>query len=98
MGKILSADLRERIVQEILAGKSRRSVAAQFRVAPSTAVRLQARFEATGTSCTVPAGTPARRWQASAPPRLHHCSGRIETGHYHARPGFGSGGETWGLC
>ena len=58
MGKILSADLRERIVQEILAGKSRRSVAAQFRVAPSTAVRLQARFEATGTVAPSRQGRP----------------------------------------
>jgi transposase len=49
MAKALSADLRERIVGGICDGKSRRAVAAQFGVAPSTAVRLQARFEATGS-------------------------------------------------
>ncbi len=49
MGKTLSADLRKRIVQGISAGKSRRAVAEQFEVAPSTAVRLQARFEAIGS-------------------------------------------------
>ena len=49
MGKSLSFDLRERMVQGIAAGKSRRSVAAQFEVAPSTAVRIQARYCATGS-------------------------------------------------
>ncbi len=49
MAKALSADLRERIIKCIGEGKSRRAVAGQFGVAPSTAVRLQARFEATGS-------------------------------------------------
>ena len=49
MGKAVSLDLRERMVRGIAAGKSRRSVAAQFEVAPSTAVRVQARYALTGS-------------------------------------------------
>lgn len=49
MGKAVSLDLRERMVRGIAAGKSRRAVAAQFEVAPSTAVRVQARYAATGS-------------------------------------------------
>jgi transposase len=49
MGKALSSDLRHRMVRAIAAGKSRRAVAAQFEVAPSTAVRVHARFAKTGS-------------------------------------------------
>ena len=49
MGKSVSNDLRQRMVRGIAAGKSRRAVAAQFEVAPSTAVRVQARYAATGS-------------------------------------------------
>jgi transposase len=49
MGKPVSQDLRLRLVRGIADGKSRRAVAAQFEVAPSTAVRLQARYMATGS-------------------------------------------------
>ena len=49
MGRAVSNDLRLRMVRGIAAGKSRRSVAAQFEVAPSTAVRVQARYAATGS-------------------------------------------------
>ena len=49
MGKAVSNDLRLRMVRGIAAGKSRRDVAAQFEVAPSTAVRVQARYAATGS-------------------------------------------------
>ena len=59
MAKALSADLRERIVGGISEGKSRRAVAAQFGVAPSTAVRLQARFDATGSLAPSRQGRPA---------------------------------------
>ena len=48
MGKSVSSDLRLRMVRGIASGKSRRAVAAQFEVAPSTAVRVQARYAATG--------------------------------------------------
>lgn len=49
MGNPISNDLRLRMVRGIAAGKTRRAVAAQFEVAPSTAVRLQALYEATGS-------------------------------------------------
>ncbi|WP_264296490.1 hypothetical protein [Mesorhizobium sp. B4-1-4] len=49
MGKAVSQDLRLRLVRGIAEGKSRRAVAAQFEVAPSTAVRVQARYAATGS-------------------------------------------------
>lgn len=49
MGRAVSNDLRLRMVRGIAAGKSRREVAAQFEVAPSTAVRVQARYAATGS-------------------------------------------------
>ena len=39
MGRAVSNDLRVRMVRGIAAGKSRREVAAQFEVAPSTAAR-----------------------------------------------------------
>ena len=55
MGKSVSYDLRLQMVRGIAFGKSRRAVAAQFEVAPSTAVRLQARFANTGSV------DPARR-------------------------------------
>ena len=49
MGKAISLDMRVRMVRGMASGKSRRSVAAQFEVAPSTAVRLQKRLEQTGS-------------------------------------------------
>src|SRR3546814_14133462 len=49
MGKAVSSDLRLRMVRGIASGKSRRAVAAQFEVAPSTAVRVQVRYAATGS-------------------------------------------------
>lgn len=49
MGKAISSDLRRRLVRGIAGGKTRRAVATQFEVAPSTAVRVQARYAATGS-------------------------------------------------
>ncbi len=48
MGKPLSNDLRERLISGIGSGQSRRAVANQFKVAPSTAVRVMKRYEQTG--------------------------------------------------
>lgn len=45
----MANDLRLRIVGGIGSRKSRRSVAAQFEVAPLTAVRAQARYAASGS-------------------------------------------------
>ena len=58
MGRAVSNDLRVRMVRGIAAGKSRREVAAQFEVAPSTAVRVQARYAATGSVAPAPQGRP----------------------------------------
>lgn len=58
MGKSVSSDLRLRMVRGIASGKSRRAVAAQFEVAPSTAVRVQARFAATGSVDPARQGRP----------------------------------------
>ena len=58
MGQSVSNDLRRRMVRGIAAGKSRRAVAAQFEVAPSTAVRVQARYETTGSVEPAKQGRP----------------------------------------
>ena len=58
MAKSTSLDLRLRLVRGIASGKSRRGVAAQFEVSPSTAIRVQERYEQTGSL------EPARRGRA----------------------------------
>jgi transposase len=58
MGKPISSDLRERIVRGVEAGQSRRAMAARFEVAPSTAVRVQARYAATGSVAPARQGRP----------------------------------------
>lgn len=58
MGRAVSSDLRIRMVRGIAAGKSRRAVAAQFEVAPSTAVRVQARYAASGSVEPAKQGRP----------------------------------------
>ena len=67
MGKSVSNDLRFRMVRGIAAGKSRRAVAAQFEVAPSTAVRVQARYAATGSV------EPARQGRPKGSGKLGPC-------------------------
>jgi len=46
------------MVRGIAAGKSRREVATQFEVAPSTAIRIQARYAATGSVDPATQGRP----------------------------------------
>jgi len=58
MGKAILSDMRKRMVSGIASGKYRRAVAAQFEVAPSTAVRIQARFAATGSVEPAKQGRP----------------------------------------
>jgi len=58
MGKPLSADLRKRIVSDVNGGNTRRGAAARFGVAASTAVRLQARYEETGSVAPARMGRP----------------------------------------
>ena len=58
MGKPISDDLRLRMVRGIAEGKSRRAVATQYDVAPSTAVRVQSRFALTGSIAPAQQGRP----------------------------------------
>ena len=58
MGKAISLDLRERLVKGFEAGKSCRALAAQFEVAPSTAVRVVGRYKATGSAAPARQGRP----------------------------------------
>lgn len=58
MGKPISSDLRERIVRGVEAGQSRRAMAERFEVAPSTAVRIQARYQTTGSVAPARQGRP----------------------------------------
>jgi transposase len=67
MGKAVSLDLRVRMVRGIAAGKSRRAVACQFEVAPSTAVRVQARYATTGSV------EPARQGRPKGSGKLGLC-------------------------
>jgi len=45
----LSNDLRERLIEAVAAGSSRRSVAARFAVSPSAVIKLVQRHRATGS-------------------------------------------------
>ncbi len=58
MGKPLSADLRKRIVEDVTQDNTRLGAASRFGVAASTAVRLQARYEATGSAAPARIGRP----------------------------------------
>lgn len=58
MGKPTSVDLRERIVRGVEHGQSCRAMAARFEVAPSTAVRVQQRYRATGSVAPARQGRP----------------------------------------
>ena len=58
MGKPLSMDLRNRIVADVNGGNTRRGAAARFGVAPSTAVRLKARYDETGSVAATRIGRP----------------------------------------
>lgn len=58
MTQALSVDLRQRVVDAISEGKTRRAAAADFRISAATAVRLQQRYERTGS---VEPGTRGRR-------------------------------------
>ena len=59
MGRSVSNDMRYRMVRGIEGGKSRRAIAAQFEVAPSTAVRLFTLYEETGSVEPARQGRPA---------------------------------------
>ncbi len=60
MGQPLSMDLRSRLLAAVEAGMSCRSAAARFGVAPSRAIRWQARRRATGNVDPKPQGGDTR--------------------------------------
>lgn len=60
MGKPLSMDLRERVIAAIDAGQSRRAAAAQYGVAPSTAIRWYNERRSTGSFAPKPQGGDMR--------------------------------------
>ena len=49
MSRAYSSDLRQRIVDAVASGKSRRAAAADFKVSVATAVRLKQRLDRTGS-------------------------------------------------
>ena len=61
MGKAYSPDLRDRIVNHIALGQSRRSASRYFGVSPSCAVKLAQRVAATGSSTPARQGRPPGR-------------------------------------
>jgi transposase len=65
-----------RIVRGIASGKSRRAVAAQFEVAPSTAVRVQARYDATGS--VEPAKRGRRKGSGKLEPYREELIGQVK--------------------
>ena len=56
MAKVLSLDLRERVVQAVSAGMSRRQAAERFGVSAASAIRWCARQRASGSLAAKPMG------------------------------------------
>ncbi len=64
MSRAYSSDLRQRIVDAITQGQTRRAAAAAFKVSPATAVRLKQRADRTGSV------EPSRRGRPSGSGKL----------------------------
>lgn len=77
MGKPLSADLRVRIVADVKGGNTRRGAAVRFGVAASTAVRLHARYEETGSVAPAAMGRPRNSGKLGA--HRDFIIGHVET-------------------
>lgn len=60
MGAARSVDLRERVVEEVSAGMSRRQAAARFKVSASSAIRWKALEMETGSVAPRPRGGKSR--------------------------------------
>lgn len=67
MSHAYSLDLRQRIVDAISQGQSRRAAAATFKVSPATAVRLKQRLDRTGSV------EPSRRGRPGGRGKLGLC-------------------------
>lgn len=66
MGKPLSMDLRERIIDYVTSGQSSRQAARVYNVAPSTVVRLVAVYRETGNIAPKPQGRPPGKFGKTA--------------------------------
>lgn len=60
MAKVLSTDLRERVVAAVTAGASRRAAAARFGVSVSSSIRWCAQLRETGSTTPGPLGGDRR--------------------------------------
>jgi transposase len=56
MAKPLSNDLRERIVEAVEGGQSRRAAAGRFAVSSSSAIKWMQRWQASGSVAALPSG------------------------------------------
>jgi transposase len=74
MGKPLSMDLRERLIEAIDAGLSRRAAAARYGVAPSTAIRWDIERRSTGSFAPKPQGGDMRSRRIEANARVIHAA------------------------
>ena len=66
MGKPLSMDLRERIIDYVTSGQSSRQAARVYNVAPSTVLRLVAAYRKTGDISPKPQGRPPGKFGKTA--------------------------------
>jgi transposase len=66
MTKPLSDDIRERLINAVAQGMSRRAAAARYDVAPSTVIRLFQHWHATGTIAPRPQGGDKRSGRIEA--------------------------------
>jgi transposase len=63
MPKPYSDDLRERVIETVEAGASRREAAESFNLSPSSAVKWLQRWRNTGSAKAKPSGGAHRRWK-----------------------------------
>jgi len=74
MGKPLSMDLRERVIEAIDTGLSRRAAAARYGVAPSTAIRWDIERRSTGSFAPKPQGGDMRSRKIEASAGVIHAA------------------------
>ena len=67
MPKPCSLELRERVVDAVESGASRREAAEWFDVSASSAIKWMQRRRATGSIAPKPSGVASRRWKRTRP-------------------------------
>jgi transposase len=67
MSKPYSTDLRERVIEAVESGASRREAAERFEIAPSSAVKWMQRWRATGSVAAKPSGGSISPLEEHAP-------------------------------